>query len=179
MAPQDGFVHDHRDIALPIEVHPRTRKGDPISGEKRHGEDSLPLEVEMDEEQRRDHITDGNGLERIGIRVERLPVEIQQVPLHDPPQQEQQEEAPEEFQVELSIRFDSIPVTGHRERDGHSGHEQEERHDEVPRRESFPCHMLTLACKPGGSIRIYVAQVVDYRPQEQQQEQICPAQDVQ
>ena len=179
MRSQDGLVDDHRDVLLPVQVHPGAGKGDPIAGEKGGCGDDLPFAVQMDEQQGGDDIAYCDGLERVGEGMEQFPVEFQQVPLDDPAQEEQQAETTEEFQVEAPVRLCAFLVAGHRERDGHPGHEQEERHDEVPQHESFPGDMFALVRQPGRPLRIRLAQGVDDRPQEQQQEQVRPAQDVQ
>ena len=179
MRPQDGLVDDHRDVLLAVQVHPRRGEGDPVAGEKDGRRKDLPFAVQMDEQQGGDDIAHGDGLERVGEGMEQFPVEFQQVPLHDPAQEKQQAEAPEEFQVKVRVRLCALLVAGHRERDRHAGHEQEERHDEVPQHESFPGDMLALVRQPGRPLRIRLAQGVDDRPQEQQQEEVRPAQDIQ
>ena len=47
----------------------------------------------MNEKQGGHYISNRNGLKRIGVRMEGLPAEIEQVTLHQPSQQEQQAEA--------------------------------------------------------------------------------------
>ena len=177
--PQGGLVDDHRDVLLPVQVHPRAGESDPVAGEEDSRRNDLPLAVQMDEQQGGDHVAHGDGLERIGERMEHFPVEFQQVPLDDPAQEKQQAEAPEKLQIEAPVRLCTFLVAGHREWNGHAGHEEEQRHDEVPQHESFPGDMLALVRQPHRSFRIGLAKGMDDRPQEQQQEQVGPAQDVQ
>ena len=113
MRTEDGLVDGHRDIVLHVQIHPGAGKRDPVRGEQKNAPDDLPLDIEMDKKQGGDHVADSDGLQRIGKRMEGFPIEIQQVTLHDPSQQEQQAEALEELQVELPVRPLAFLVPGH------------------------------------------------------------------
>ncbi len=133
----------------------------------------------MDEQQGGDDIAHGDGLERIGEGMEQFPVPQEQVPLYDPAQEKEQEKTSQELPVERSVGPGPGLVPGHGEGDGDAGHEQEQRHDEVPGDEAFPGHVLQLVGKPAGTVGKSLAQAPEDGSQHQQQEHVGPAKDVQ
>lgn len=106
-------------------------------------------------------------------------VEAQQITLYNHSEDEQKDEAFDDFAVNGSfVRI--VFKLGERERHGGSCHEEEKRHYQIPETEPFPYFMIELEKNTVQPWEVeLMCQCPQYRLEEDQQEKVETAQDVQ
>ena len=109
------------------------------------GYPDLPFDFEIQENDRTDQITGGDGLKGVAVDVQFRKVIAQQMPLGDHAQDEQDKKTDDDMRVEFFAAIPSRQPFGKGKGHGHSHDKKKKGHDQIPEPESFPLDMPELA----------------------------------
>ena len=141
-AAQQGAVHQFAEVALGGEVAAEGHRH-PIDHEQQQGGHDLCAQVAVEQQQGGDKVAGGYRLQGVGVEVEVLRVEAQQVALHHHAQHPEDNEATEYLAVEGLVSA-LLREFGKGEGHGDPRHEEEERHHQVPEAEADPHFVVEL-----------------------------------
>ena len=114
---------------------------EPVGGEQGDDPDDLPAHAGGQVNSRCDQVTDGDSLQDSHGANGRVKLQDAVV---DKAEGEQEHHAAEDAPIELRIRNAFFALSAQGERNSNSGHEDEEREDQVIEVEPFPLHMIKL-----------------------------------
>ena len=128
-------------IASTVPIHRDKPHDSPIGNQQAGRRDHLRATARVEEEQGGSEIADRNSLQRIGVEIDPVRIQSQEITLanhtEDPQQSDPFQQAANEGTF-VRTTFE----TGQGEWHGGSRHKEEERHDQVPWREALPLHMV-------------------------------------
>ena len=138
----------------------------------------MPFHLEVQHYHSRDEIASGDGLQRIGIYINIVWVEAEQVALHHHSQEKQYGEALRHLAVDRRLAA-ARQHFAERKRNRRAADKKEERHHQVPEAEARPRLVVELEKDSAGGGRVYLPQHgTRHRLQEYQQKEVKAPQNV-
>ena len=120
----------------------------PIADQHHGRGHNLPTQTQVQEQERRDQVSQGQHLQHAVAEFKLLGVVRQQAAVDHHPQDDQDRHAEQEVAIDSRSAIAASQPLGHRERNGYADHEQEQRKDQVDEVKSFPGHVRELVGNP-------------------------------
>lgn len=176
-SPEDNGVNHVGEVSLAGKVAREVHR-QRVERQEGHCHYDLGAHPAVKDNQGADEVAGGDCLKGVGVEVDAVKVESEQVALNDHAEYEQQQEASGDFAVERGGGTCG-GIFGKGEGHCRAGHEQEEGHDEVPATESLPYFMVELMQNGLEPLRMPdIADGNDYRLEKYEHEQVEASQNV-